>query len=228
MKVRLTLKSRNVKTGNIPVSTTERGSCPKTCIFKKNGCYADGGPLALVWDQVPDVGTAWMKFCDKIKDLKPGQLWRHNQAGDLPHNGQTINGVKMLRLIAANQGKNGFTYTHHDMSKKENKRIVKIANKNGFTINLSGNNLDHADKLKALNIAPVVVVLPIDQVKNLETPAGDKVTVCPAAIDATNTINCKSCKLCAIANRETIIGFPAHGVSKNKVNQLVEDGTKSI
>jgi hypothetical protein len=80
MKTRLTLKSRNKKTGPIPVSTTERKSCPDTCPFKKNGCYADGGPLAIVWNQTSDIGDNWKTFCGKIKDLKPGQLWRHNQA----------------------------------------------------------------------------------------------------------------------------------------------------
>jgi hypothetical protein len=46
MQVHFTLKSANVKTGPIPVSTTERASCPSDCKMKSE-CYAASGPLAL-------------------------------------------------------------------------------------------------------------------------------------------------------------------------------------
>jgi hypothetical protein len=48
----LTLKSRNVKTGPIPVSTSTRKTCPDSCPFKNNGCYAESGPLAIHWKAV--------------------------------------------------------------------------------------------------------------------------------------------------------------------------------
>ena len=215
MKNRITLKSRNKKTGPIPVTTTERKSCPKACPFKKNGCYADGGPLAIVWDQTATThGQSWDKLCDDVKNLKPGQLWRHNQAGDLPHKNEIIDIIKLAKLITANNNKKGFTYTHHDMTITENRERVSMANNQGFTVNVSGNDLNHADQLKSLNIGPVVVVVDQDQTENMVTPNGNKVTICPAAIDKTDKINCANCKLCAISDRETIIGFPAHGNRK--------------
>ena len=223
MKNRLTLKSKNKKTGPIPVSTTERKSCPKSCPFKKNGCYADGGPLAIVWDQTATThGRPWSKLCSDVKAMPEGQLWRHNQAGDLPHKKEIIDQDKMRSLMASNTNKRGFTYTHHDMNIKANREIVQIANGQEFTINLSGNTLKHADELKALKIGPVVVVLPQDQTKNLKTPQGHKVTVCPAAIDKTDKINCANCGLCAIADRETIIGFPAHGMRKRVAGEIAQ------
>ena len=222
---RLTIKSRNKKTGPIPVTTTERGSCPKSCPFKKNGCYADSGPLALIWDQVnTGLGQSWDKLCKQIAGFDSGTMYRHNQAGDLPHIKETIDSKKVKKLVEANAGKKGFTYTHHDMTKAKNRSIVKYANNHGFTINLSANNLKHADKLKALDIGPVAVVLPIDQVTNTTTPKGHKVTVCPATVDKTDKINCKNCKLCTIANRSTIIGFPAHGNSKNIASNIADNG----
>ena len=218
---RITLKSRNKKTGPIPVTTTERKSCPKSCPFKKQGCYADGGPLAIVWDQVATThGQSWNDLCDDVKALKPGQLWRHNQAGDLPHKKEIIDIIKLSKLITANNDKKGFTYTHHDMTLTENRERVAMANNQGFTVNLSGNDVNHADELKALNIGPVVVVLDQHQTENLTTPNGNKVTVCPAAIDKTDKINCANCKLCAISNRDTIIGFPAHGNRKKLASSI--------
>jgi hypothetical protein len=181
--------------------------------------------LAIVWNQItdkPGIGKTWSQLCAAIKTLPAGQLWRHNQAGDLPHNHDVIDVNKMLELIKANKGKNGFTYTHHDMDIPRNQFMVRESNREGFTVNLSANNLDHADELKTLNIGPVVAVVPIDQVTNTVTPGGHKVTICPAAIDDTNTISCKTCKLCAIADRETIVAFPAHGTSKKKAELIAK------
>ena len=221
-KVRLTMKSRNKKTGPIPVSTTEEHSCPDICPLKQGGCYAKGGPLAIVWKQTETIGDSWKVFCGKIKNLKDGQLWRMNQAGDLPHKNGTIDKAKVELLVNSNIGKKGFTYTHHDMTIRENILIVAAANVCNFTVNLSANNLDHADALTLLSIAPVVTILPIDQVTNTTTPAGNKVTVCPAAIDTTDNITCKTCKLCADPKRKTIIGFPAHGAARRKASTIAE------
>lgn len=41
--------SGNAKCGPIPVTTTSADSCPPTCSFKGNGCYAESGPLAMHW-----------------------------------------------------------------------------------------------------------------------------------------------------------------------------------
>ena len=122
-KYRFTLKSRNSKTGPIPVTTTEEKSCPDICPLKKNGCFADGGPLAIVWKQVETMGKDINALCDDIKALPQGQLWRHNQAGDLPHKEQNIDMLSMAKLITVTRGKRGFTYTHHKMN-AHNKTIV--------------------------------------------------------------------------------------------------------
>ena len=61
MRVHITARSGNAKTGPIPVTTTERASCPTTCPFYDKGCYAKSGPLALHWRKVSDGerGTDW-------------------------------------------------------------------------------------------------------------------------------------------------------------------------
>ena len=58
-KVRFTKVSSNRKVGKMSVTTTERQSCPDACPFKGNGCYADGFPLAGVWNRVPEEGHDW-------------------------------------------------------------------------------------------------------------------------------------------------------------------------
>ena len=224
--VHLTLKSRNVKTGPIPVSTTTRKTCPDTCPFKNNGCYAESGPLALHWKKVTQGqgnNVSDLKgFCDKIRKLPEGQFWRHNQAGDLFGEGESIDHSAMLELISANMGRQGFTYTHKPLTGKGDKLLIMHATQNGFTINLSGNDLSHADQLADYNIAPVTVVLPHDVTGNqtITTPKGRTVVVCPATYR--DDISCDTCRLCAKPYRNTIVGFPAHGTSKKKASNIAQ------
>ena len=223
MNFHLTLKSLNVKTGPIPVSTSSAQTCPPTCPFNNSqGCYAGSGPLALHWAKVTtgERGNQFEEFLDKIQALPNGQLWRHNQAGDLPGNGIEIDGAALGDLVKVNFNKRGFTYTHYDPSIGDNAKYIKGANQFGFTINLSANTPEHADELSALNIAPVVTVLPANQVENTLTPAGRKIVVCPATIR--EDVSCSTCKLCAVSNREVIIGFPVHGTQKKRAARVFD------
>lgn len=220
MQTHLTIKSRNVKTGPIPVSTTSSQSCPTACPFSSGGgCYAASGPLALHWAKVTSerAGHDYTEFLAKIAALPDGQLWRHNQAGDLAGAGDALDVAALRQLVAANSGKRGFTYTHKPLAQADERQAIAEANANGFTVNLSANNLDHADALADLAIGPVVAVLPTDATENTITPQGRKVIVCPATIR--DDISCATCGLCA-RQRDAIVGFPAHGTSKRKADAV--------
>jgi hypothetical protein len=149
----------------------------------------------------------------QIEALPAGQLWRHNQAGDLAGTGERINKTELRALVRANQGKRGFTYTHKH-TRAENLEAIAQANAQGFTVNLSANSLRHADELADIGAGPVVTLLPAsaahkDTPKTYATPAGRKVIVCPATYR--EGISCATCGLCSHATRSAIIGFPAHG-----------------
>jgi hypothetical protein len=214
MKVHLTLKSANAKTGPIPVSTTEKDSCPADCAMKSE-CYAASGPLALHWSAVSagTRGTDWAAFCGTVAAMPDNQLWRHNQAGDLPQSGGTIDPVLLGQLVAANQGKRGFTYSHHRDTESIN--WIRHANAWGFTVNLSANDLSDADALADADAGPVVVVLPSTQTVNTVTPAGRPVVICPAT--QRDNVSCATCQLCQ-RQRSAIVGFPAHGTRKRVID----------
>jgi hypothetical protein len=217
------LKSRNGKVGPIPVTTTSATTCPDACPLKRAGCYADGGPLALHWRAVTSGtrGTGLDDFASTIASLPDGQLWRHNQAGDLPGVGDVIDSAALSRIVTANRGKRGFTYTHKPVAggsdvAQANAEAVAAANRDGFTVNLSANTLAEADILASLSIGPVVVVLDAVEGERVDTttPDGRRVVTCPATYR--DNVSCATCKLCAVRDRTTIVGFPAHGVSKKK------------
>src|SRR5210317_1974689 len=88
LRFHLTRSSSNVKTGPIPVSTSSRATCPPTCPFLENGCYAHAGYYTrLHWDAVTrgERGLPMAEFFREISLLPDGQLWRSNVAGDLTH-----------------------------------------------------------------------------------------------------------------------------------------------
>lgn len=226
----LTKVSGNTKTGPMPVSTSNSSTCPDACPIKVKGCYAKYGPTGMHWRKL-DAGQSknaveWSEFVKEVKRLPAGIVWRHNQAGDLNGKGGMIDRVMLSDLVKANKGKQGFTYTHYDTlsvvgefdenyNAFVNREVIEDANKRGFTINLSGNDVNHADKLKALNIAPVVTLMPREAEKVSYTPAGNKVVICPA--ENSDKVTCYSCKLCQVADRDYIIGFRAHGTAAKTV-----------
>lgn len=223
-QIAFTRISRNAKTGPIPVTTSSAETCPDACPLKKNGCYADGGPLGLFWRKVTErkAGLAFADAIAQIRALPKGTLWRHNQSGDLAGAGDQIDATALDQLVGANRGKRGFTYTHKPVHSLANQLAIRAANAAGFTINLSANTLAEADRLAALQIAPVVVVLPADATRATTTPEGRKVAICPATIS--EGVTCATCGLCALRDRKAIIGFPAHGSAKRKAEAVAKGG----
>lgn len=217
----LTMKSANAKTGPIPVSVTESDTCPLTCPFYGDGCYAETGPLGLHWGKVSrgERGMPWSMFCDAVATMPDGQLWRHNAAGDLPGDGTLIDREALDMLLDANAGKRGFTYTHYLPHHPGNALAIVNANLCGLTVNLSANSIEEADDLADLGLAPVVCIMPMDATSNTKTPKGRTVVVCPAT--QRDDVTCESCQLCQ-RPRTTIVGFPAHGIHKKRISIRLE------
>lgn len=212
--------SANSKTGPIPVTTSSKSTCPTSCPLKGNGCYAEYGPLGMHWHQVSigNRGVTLGELCSSLAKLPKHQLWRWAQAGDLPGDGHEIDEVALGEITHANRGRRGFGFTHYDPRVGANGAAILAANTNGFTVNLSADNLEEADHLADADVAPVVCVLPADTTKPVRTPAGRLVTVCPATVR--DDVQCATCGICAHATRKAIVGFPAHGTGVKKAEKV--------
>lgn len=222
MRIHLTLESSNSKTGPIPVSTSSADTCPDTCPFKNNGCYAQYGPLHFHWNAVTTGKRTipWQTFLAQIRRLPQQQLWRHNQAGDLPGQGTAVDARMLAQLVDANRGKRGFTYTHKPMT-KANLAAIRAANKNGFTINASANSLADADRLMDLGLQ-VVSVVSEDAPEKGRSPGGYPYVVCPAQLR--DDVNCANCGLCQNSDeRRPIIAFRAHGTGKKRIEAVLKE-----
>jgi hypothetical protein len=149
-----------------------------------------------------------------------------NQAGDLPGIGNRIDAVRLNQLASSNKGRRGFTYTHKpviqtpgvpDKVTQGNLRTLKSAVGKGFVVNLSGNNVEHADRLAKTGL-PVATVVPPGSPSRFTTPAGNRVVVCPA--QRSDTTTCATCRLCSKPDRGFIVGFLPHGTGSRKVSQV--------
>lgn len=175
------------------------------------------------WEAVTrgDRGHKLAQFLAVIAALPTGQLWRHNQAGDLPHTGGRISRRFLRGLVTANRGRRGFTYTHHDLTKGENLALIRQANRQGFAVNVSTETETAADQAIAAGLPAVMAVRSDEQRITWRTPAGNAVLVCPAQRQDGKT--CADCGLCAPGGRgkRVIIAFLAHGASKRKADAAI-------
>lgn len=237
MHVALTLKSGNRKVGPIPVSTTEEGSCPSECPLNGTDCYARFGPLGMHWRKIgPDGrGSRWTLFCKAIKRFADGQIWRHNQAGDLPKDEtqaaevDRIDAEKCKELSEASAHTNGWTYTHYDPHDSHNADVIsKMNQRGGLTVNLSADSLSQADEYSALDIGPVCVILPKDApMKGNRTPGGLPVVVCPAQNESAD-VSCDQCPLCRKSDRKSIVGFLAHGTASKRLSGRLDSQSAGV
>jgi hypothetical protein len=104
-------------------------------------------------------GGTWRELCAGVSNLPDGILWRHNVAGDLPGDRDAIDPAALVSLVAANRGRDGYTYTHKPVlgdspQARHNRVLIAMANEHGFAVNLSADSLDDADAKADLGIGP--------------------------------------------------------------------------
>jgi len=128
MKYHYIAKSANSKTGPIPVTYSQRETCPQSCPHYRADCYAEDYYTRMSWDKVAERGGTLAQLCESVASLPAGQLWRFNVAGDLPGAGEYVDAAALGEIVAANAGRRGFTYTH----KKPPKRFT------GYSARMTG------------------------------------------------------------------------------------------
>jgi hypothetical protein len=169
MKALFVPVSANAKTGPVPATIIERGSCWSGCALYGKGCYAFYGALGHFWARVSDGtrGGSWDELCAKVAALPKRTLWRYAQAGDLPGMDDEIDAELLSQLVVSNRGKRVIAFTHKPVlpdtvTAARNRCVIAVAHAAGFMINLSANNPAEADVLADLGIGPVVTVLAHD------------------------------------------------------------------
>ena len=217
MKYQFTRISSNAKTGPIPTTMTEKDSCPDTCPLKLSGCYAENFPLSLHWGKVSETGISASKLASNLKALPIGQLWRHNVAGDLPHDNGVIDLKELEPIMQAVERRKLETilYTHHQL--KKNIKQLEQVKRRGINVNLSCNSVSEA--IAAVQAGFNAVTLMPSSAPKVTKLDGAKVVICPA--QTSERVTCASCGLCAKDRGNTIIGFYPHGARSKKAETTI-------
>lgn len=201
----LTKVSSNKQTGPIPVSTSPKGSCNPNCPLSDE-CYAKKSYLNVHWSMVTrgERGTDYPTFTNSIRKLPYGQLWRHNQAGDMHKDVQYVD-----QLIAANRGRRGYTYTSWTYSDE----LFIRAKREGFTINKSCYSASSAAFAVSWGIPAVFSGAPVEyRDVTAWTEFGVRFVVCPTKRNspAAKKVQCATCQLCHTRPDNVVIVFPLH------------------
>ena len=218
--IAFTKRSSNAKVGKIPVTTSSKATCPSSCPLLDNGCYASAGfHTNMHWNKVTsgERGTPLAQLCETVAKLPEGQLWRHNVAGDLiGTSDNVIDQQALYDLTMANKGRRGFTYTHYPMNHSGNQSIVRKANAEGFTVNVSTNTVAEALATQEATGLPVVTIVAPEFWQGAHRREG--VVQCPA--EYKDKVTCATCKLCSVATRKDIVGFTVHGTKAKAANVI--------
>ena len=208
--------SANKKTGCISQTYTTKNTCPKRCPFKSSGCYAKYGNTNIHWTQMKH-SCEPKELKSIIKNTPHTDVIRHNVAGDIAKAGTSMIDTKLLdTLIEAYRGLKAYTYTHCRVDKR-NIEAVKKSIKAGFVINFSVEDIKTAKKCYKNNVPCVMAVN--SMTKHTIKKEGLTFVQCPATYN--ENIHCKNCGLCYKKNRKSIICFPAHGIGKNKIKDIL-------
>jgi len=217
--IKFVSNSKNIKTGAMSQTYTSSNTCPTSCKFKCNGCYAKSGHCAIHWREVDRGEGNNVTTPENLKQVVENNpctpVIRHNVAGDIAREGTSDIDEKLVKsLINSFKGHIVYTYTHCVPSER-NIAIVKEARKAGLVINFSCENIE---QVKKCHKAGVNAVLAVDTMsKAIRKVDGITFTQCPATIY--KNIQCVNCGKCWKKDRKSVVCFPVHGVGKNKAKK---------
>lgn len=198
-------KTENKKTGPVSVTMASQASCPKSCPFMGNGCYAESGPQGihtsrLNRDSTTDPDNIAFDEVMAIKKLSGTRPLRLHIVGDCT----TEHGATLLSN-ATRRFKHTWTYTHS---------FRTIARKFWGKISVLASCETFEDvRLAWAKGYSAAIVLPEFQSDKAYMVEGIKVIPCPEQTG--KTANCTTCRLCwdddKLKTLGAVIGFSAHG-----------------
>lgn len=225
MNFRFIKKSGNRKTGPISIVSADSSTCWDGCPFR-DCCYRNCGWLRKQAMDLDKSGKTLNQICNEINKLLNNSILRYGDIGDLPNRRGELHEKSCNKLVLVSKNKKCFSYTHLP-PKRKNAKIIKQMNANGFCVNISAEGSGiRVDSAVALDIAPVVTILPGNMASNwrwIKTPNGNIIRRCPAEYTKIQCATCggKKGPWCAQVKRDFVVGFTAHGFV-NKINAAIK------
>ena len=208
--------SENKKTGMVSATYVSQATCPTSCSFFNNGCYAEGGRVGITThklnkSEIIDPNTIADMEAAAIKTLTGARPLRVHVVGDCttPYAASVV-GKAMVEYPNA-----AWTYTHAWQD-------VKASDWQEANVLASCESIEEVDTAKKRGYATALVV---DKFESTKLYKKDGVSILPCR-EQTNGIQCVNCKLCfnveKLKKHNITIGFEAHGINKKKVIESIK------
>lgn len=216
--------SSNAKVGRVSATYVAQESCPNSCAFKGNGCYAESGAAAFT--------TRRLNRASALLDLTPEIIATHEAeairalTGKLPLRVHVVGDCitdEAARIVSgamlehsAKHGQFAWTYTHAW-------RDVDASSWQGASVLASCETASDVRDASARGYATAIVVdeHPSNKVYELD---GVRVLPCPQEANP-DAVTCASCGLCSRAetlrDKALTIGFAAHSARAESVKQAL-------
>jgi hypothetical protein len=194
-----------------PVAATYRTyeSCPTTCAFLGNGCYAAGRieSTAKKWGST---GSAWAELLARDAPFKA--YLRHNVVGDILGNDDMPDEDYIAAaawLLEERPDLVPFGYTHTWDRPDINPDVLP-----GAVMNASCESARDIVTARAQGWDTVITVATIEDMREAALEADSPITLCPA--QRRDDIGCGDCGLCAKSGRAVTVAFLTHGSGHKK------------
>ncbi len=216
--------SKNDKIGRASATMQSQATCPSTCVFRDNGCYAETGLQAmhtrrLNASTIVDVDVIADMHADAIRGLSGRRPLRIDVVGDCRTDYAASVVSEAARAYSAHHGQPTWTYTHawRDVVRESWGDVSVLA---------SCETADDLTRAKAAGYATAVVYDNGSAAPSVKAFAmGDhKVIPCPEQASKKG-LTCTDCRLCIDApklqSRDITIGFHAHGSGAGKARKAI-------
>lgn len=220
--------SHNAKTGKVSATYVAQQSCPSTCSFKRNGCYAEQGSAAFTTRRL---NRASDQIIAEGIDLSPEIIATHEAeairalTGKLPLRVHVVGDAitdRAASIVAdamlehsAKRGQFAWTYTHAW-------RDVQVSSWHGVSVLASCETASDVREATARGYATCIVV---DEHPSNKRYERDGVSILPCPQEQGNGLTCADCGLCSRADvlkaRGLTVGFAAHSAKAEAVKQAL-------
>lgn len=211
-------KSDNRKTGRVSATYVSQASCPKTCAFRNNGCYAEMGMVGIHSRRLnksteSNIMSIAKEEAGLIKKASGKYNLRLHVVGDADSDVCAYILSDAADVYMEKNKKKVWTYTHNRTTKRESWGNISVLR--------SCETVRQAETANQAGFAAAMVVA--DFKKNTAYPIGRGLVGIPCPAQTKENVTCESCQLCMNADRlqknKRVILFSAHGSRKGAVKK---------